>query len=130
MVWLMATSVASPLMPSWHYLGETQRQRPRQQQQQRLQQSLGSHATAELPRYGDCRDGLRHRLGIPTHLASSVGEALRPGPIDASTADDLADMLEMHDEHMSVSWPAGMSAGILPVPAWDPQLLSRRLRGV
>ena len=32
-------------------------------------------------------------------------------PIDASTADDLADMLDMHDEHMSVSWPAGMSAG-------------------
>ena len=73
-------------MPSWHYRGETQRQRL-------------------------SRDGLRHRLGVPTHLASSVGEALRPGPIDTDTADDLADMLEMHDEHMSVVWPAGMTAG-------------------
>ena len=59
----------------------------------------------------DGRDGMRHRLGIPTHMAGKVGEAARPGPIDAETADDLADLLEMHDEQIPVTWPAGMSAG-------------------
>ena len=61
--------------------------------------------------YVDCTCGRRHRLGIPTHLSGNVGEALRPGPIDTATASDLADMLDLHDEQLSVSWPAGMNAG-------------------
>ena len=82
-------------------------------QQQRLQQpklqSLDSRATAE---HVARRSPTRHRLGIPKHLACKVGEASRPGPIDAATASDLADMLEMVDDNISVIWDPGMTAGI------------------
>ena len=56
------------------------------------------------------RSGARHRLGVATHLAGNVGEALRPGPIDRHMAEDLADMLELLDEGVTVNWPQGQSA--------------------
>ena len=52
----------------------------------------------------------RHRLRIPTHLAGKVGEATTPGPIGADDAEDLADILDMCNEGMPVSWRDGMTA--------------------
>ena len=67
---------------------------------------------AERPCAG-CSSGNRHRLGFAAHLSGKVGEALKPGPVDADTVSDLVDMLELHDDcRHAVVWPAGMTAGI------------------
>ena len=93
MAWRMETSQVWRSMPSWLFrtVGK---------------QQVHEHRLAVTT----CRDGGRHRLGVAAHLAGKVGEALRPGPVAKELAEDLADLLELHDDGITVLWPDGQSA--------------------